>query len=229
MTIGLEGRCSTAISTNEINELDSDLLQEQTPQTIEEIAPAVKGFPALHRIKMRHADGLLHTHVYAWRGGPKIGKDEPEEILLERQKDMVERYGGRAKRIKSPKSKPNEERRKTLTLYVSRSLQNAKHRAAKKKLNFTIDAQLVVSLIEKQDWKCAVSGIDFQPNYDVEGRFTYNPYGISIDRIDCSEGYTRGNIQLVLTAVNFAMNEWGEEIYRDIARHVVARDLLTPR
>ena len=40
---------------------------------------------------------------------------------------------------------------------------------------------------------------------------------MSLDRIDSSKGYTVENCRLVCTAVNLAMNEWGEDVLERIA------------
>ena len=54
--------------------------------------------------------------------------------------------------------------------------------------------------------QCAVTGVPF--NYDRKnGTGFQNPFAPSIDRIDSSLPYQQGNIQIVLTAVNFAKNE----------------------
>ena len=54
--------------------------------------------------------------------------------------------------------------------------------------------------------KCSVTGVQFR--FDrVNGTGFQNPFAPSIDRIDSALPYQIGNIQIVLTAVNFAKNE----------------------
>ena len=48
-----------------------------------------------------------------------------------------------------------------------------------------------------------------------------HPFEPSLDRINCAEGYSASNTRLVCVAVNFGMNEWGEEVYRELARAAV--------
>ena len=43
------------------------------------------------------------------------------------------------------------------------------------------------------------------------------PWSPSIDRLDCSRGYELDNCRLVCTAVNLALNEFGDEVLRKIA------------
>lgn len=61
-----------------------------------------------------------------------------------------------------------------------------------------LDAMLVDT-----GWRCAVSGIPFDP----PGK---GPFAPSVDRIDASRGYQSGNVRVVCNIVNYAMNEWGE-------------------
>ena len=42
------------------------------------------------------------------------------------------------------------------------------------------------------------------------------PFAPSLDRIDSSGGYTRDNTRLVCQAVNFALNAFGEDIFREV-------------
>jgi hypothetical protein len=45
-----------------------------------------------------------------------------------------------------------------------------------------------------------------------------------LDRIDASGGYTRDNTRLVLQAVNFALNSYGEDTFRQIAKAAASFD-----
>lgn len=59
---------------------------------------------------------------------------------------------------------------------------------------------------EKFGTVCAVTGVPF--SFDRKnGTGFQNPYAPSIDRIDSAMPYQIGNIQIVLTAVNFAKSE----------------------
>ena len=46
-------------------------------------------------------------------------------------------------------------------------------------------------------------------------------YAPSLDRIDPEGLYTADNCRLVMVAVNFALNAWGEEVYLRLARAAV--------
>ena len=63
---------------------------------------------------------------------------------------------------------------------------------------FSITVLDVMKLYDKQDGKCAVSGIPMTL-YSKLGAYST---GVSIDRIDSSKGYVKDNIQLVCIIVN---------------------------
>lgn len=68
----------------------------------------------------------------------------------------------------------------------------------KEKLEFTITIEDVISILHKQNGKCALSEIEM--TYVIgKGRTCTN---LSLDRIDPSKGYTKENIQLVCSIIN---------------------------
>lgn len=81
-------------------------------------------------------------------------------------------------------------------------------RSGKRRYEFDLDAYFLFSLFDEQDGRCAVSGIEMERPQAAAFR-TDQPFMISVDRIDNSKGYTRGNVRLVCLIVNLAMNTWG--------------------
>lgn len=73
-----------------------------------------------------------------------------------------------------------------------------KDRSNKKNIDCNIDLQYLHELWDKQKGLCALSGIPMAYYFD-SGRV---PTNLSVDRIDSSLGYIKGNIQLVCMAVN---------------------------
>jgi hypothetical protein len=57
---------------------------------------------------------------------------------------------------------------------------------------------------------CAVSGLPFSLQVVGDGQ-AKRPFAPSLDRIDRHKPYQRGNVRLVVSIANFAMNAWGEE------------------
>jgi hypothetical protein len=75
---------------------------------------------------------------------------------------------------------------------------------------------LTFDLFEAQGGRCALTGVEFDLRVVGAGQ-ARRPFAPSLDRIDCSGGYTRDNARLVCQAVNFALNAFGEDIFREIA------------
>lgn len=71
----------------------------------------------------------------------------------------------------------------------------------------------ILEMYERQGGVCAITGVQFTTH---RGRYRRNPFGLSIDRIRTDGGYTIDNIRLVLTFVNLAINDFGEDVFRDV-------------
>lgn len=69
--------------------------------------------------------------------------------------------------------------------------------------------------------KCAVTGVSF--NYDRRNGTSFqNPFTPSIDRIDSALSYQQGNIQIVLSAVNFAKSEFTMKDFISVWQQITA-------
>lgn len=80
---------------------------------------------------------------------------------------------------------------------VKQSLNARKH--CGKNCDFNLTPDDLVELFDKQRGLCAYSGIPLQLEYVV-----HRSSNVSVDRIDSSGGYTKGNVQLVCRWINFA-------------------------
>ena len=80
---------------------------------------------------------------------------------------------------------------------------------------------LVFALYSAQGGRCALTGLPFDLRIIGTGK-TRRPFAPSLDRIDSTGGYTRDNVRLVCQAVNFALNAYGEDTFREIAAATVA-------
>lgn len=72
--------------------------------------------------------------------------------------------------------------------------------------DYTITAESLKELWEKQGGKCAISGVILTHHLDGTGRKEFNA---SIDRIDSQLGYVPGNVQLVAYRANVLKNDLG--------------------
>lgn len=97
-----------------------------------------------------------------------------------------------------------------------------RHRTHSKarRIPFTINKGDVYALMKASDFRCQVSGISFARK--PPGESTPDPWSPSIDRIDNRHGYVRGNIRVVSTIANLAMNRWGYDALLRLSSAVVA-------
>jgi hypothetical protein len=97
-------------------------------------------------------------------------------------------------RILNPKIKP-------FYLYVQKAKKHYRHMMAKhRNIDFDINKEYLSELWNKQNGRCAFSGIPL-----VHGGTNVN-YKASLDRKDSSKGYIEGNVQFVSCALNYAKN-----------------------
>lgn len=97
---------------------------------------------------------------------------------------------------------------RAITLFLG-----AKHRAMLANLEFTIDHDWVVEQFKNQNNRCLLTNIEFDFK---TSKFHRNPIGPSLDRIDSNKGYTKSNTRLVCLWINNALNEFGEQISKEI-------------
>lgn len=88
--------------------------------------------------------------------------------------------------------------------------------AKKRNLEFSITIKDGWELFEKQDHKCALTGLPIKIG---EGR---NRCSASIDRIDNTKGYIKDNIQWVHRNINMIKHHWSQEYFISICRRVAS-------
>lgn len=98
----------------------------------------------------------------------------------------------------------------------------AQKRARESDILFTIHADDVVRLAMSNNWRCAMTNLPFDPKVLSSSRT--RPYMPSVDRINSRGGYTPDNCRVVCSAVNFALNEWGEGVLAMIATAYVRKN-----
>lgn len=101
-----------------------------------------------------------------------------------------------------------------------RTFNAAKKRAASKGVEFTLTDSDIEDLIKSSHGRCALTGTPFSM---VRRDDAYRaPFAPSLDRIDSSCGYTVSNTRLVCVAVNWALSDWGHDVFETIAQGYVA-------
>ena len=78
----------------------------------------------------------------------------------------------------------------------------------------------LIALWSECGGKCAVTRLEFSSAL-VGSSLVKRVYAPSLDRIKAGAPYTRENCRLVMVAVNFAMNAWGQDVYLTLARAAV--------
>lgn len=97
----------------------------------------------------------------------------------------------------------------------------ARHRAIRKGVQFSLTKEDVTQMWNDAGGKCALTGLQFDEANTA--RFARRPWVPSLDRKEASFGYTKENTRLVCTAINFAMNSWGEKNFEKVARAFLER------
>ena len=102
--------------------------------------------------------------------------------------------------------------RKTKEGWAKSLLARAKTRSRNKKIDFDLDENFILYLLDEQNNKCAISGVDISFDSDYSGRI--DQYRGSIDRVDSSLGYTKDNVQIVCAQINIMKHQsTNEELY----------------
>lgn len=91
--------------------------------------------------------------------------------------------------------------------------------AAARALDFAVTAQDLADLFTAQHSRCALSGDVLEMRRKKAGRWIGNA---SLDRIDSSKGYVKGNLQWVTKAVNFAKQQQSQKEFIDMCKKVAS-------
>lgn len=93
--------------------------------------------------------------------------------------------------------------------------------AKKREMLGDIDLSYLKDLWEQQGGRCVISGIEMHlRKYKDTGRA--HPFQASLDRIDNTKGYERGNVRFICAMANLARAEWDDDSLLRFCRGVVA-------
>lgn len=99
---------------------------------------------------------------------------------------------------------------------LKKALAGARRRS--KRCTITLDD--LFTLWDRQDGRCAVSGIEFHDEAYPKA-LVKRPFAPSLDRINPDKGYTPDNVRLVCVSANFARNQWNDNVLRRLAHGIV--------
>lgn len=97
---------------------------------------------------------------------------------------------------------------------------NIKRGAKARKHLFKISIEYIWDLYEKQNRKCALSGIDLKFSRNKKKDKTGTA---SLDRIDSSKGYIEGNVQWVHKTVNMMKNKLNQQEFINICKMIAQK------
>jgi hypothetical protein len=102
--------------------------------------------------------------------------------------------------------------------FFSRILEGAK----KRKIEVSVTKEEILELLEKQEYKCALSGLPLvmSRSFSVDrANQTYSTTA-SLDRKDSSKGYTLANVQWVHKDINIMKNKYDQPYFTEMCRLV---------
>lgn len=109
---------------------------------------------------------------------------------------------------------------RSILSYLAQNISKARQR--NKYGTFNIDLDYVFDMGEDQNWDCALTGdpLEFQRGgQNWLGKWC-NPKSCTIDRIDSSQGYIIGNIQLVTWEANCLKQHLHNDEFKDFCERV---------
>lgn len=106
--------------------------------------------------------------------------------------------------------------------FLKRLTYGCKTRALKHKLKYNLTPEFIISLYDKQNGKCALSGIDMTTIMQ-SGKKIYNA---SIDRIIPNLGYIQSNVRLVCSQVNMMRSNLEDSEVINICKAIISHGEL---
>jgi len=92
-----------------------------------------------------------------------------------------------------------------------------KYGAEKRGLEFSVSQEFLWELLVKQNFKCALSGMDINLSTDIKNHSPdYDKFTASPDRIDSTKGYTEDNIQWVHKDINRLKNNLSDSRFIEL-------------
>lgn len=92
---------------------------------------------------------------------------------------------------------------------IDRIISDIRKRANKKGLEFNLDSCFLENLLELQNHRCALSNSPIKIPRFSEITILYK--SASVDRIDNSKGYLKGNVQWVVLGINYMKNKFTDD------------------
>ena len=165
-------------------------------------------------VKFRHIatrandDGTVR-YYFRRRGVPLRRLPHPESVEFEQTYRMMLRESEQTYVADTERAQDG------YRLYWAERMRRAANKRAGRQCFLTV--QNVADMLLAQEDRCALSGIRFRYRRRNE---TLDPLSPSLDRKDSAREYTIDNCRVVLLAVNYGLNRWGDDTFIRICRAV---------
>jgi hypothetical protein len=102
--------------------------------------------------------------------------------------------------------------------FFSRILEGARVR----NIEVSVTKEQILELLEKQDYKCALSGLPLtlSKTFSKDRTNQASSTTASLDRIDSSKGYVLGNVQWVHKDVNIMKNKFDNQYFINMCKNI---------
>ena len=101
-------------------------------------------------------------------------------------------------------------------------INHIKNSAKKRNIEFNITNEQIWNLFKKQNYKCALSGIDLNLSRDIKnGHPDFSKFNASLDRINRDMGYIENNIQWIHRDINYMKNVFSDPYLIDMCKKII--------
>lgn len=115
-----------------------------------------------------------------------------------------------------PRDEPAETHyRRAVLRMMSRRFRKARLSDQSKERKTTIDMEWIQAELARRNYRCALTNMKFSL---TKAGSRLNTYGPSLDRIDSSKGYEKGNVRIVVFAANVMMLDWGLDVFEKVSK-----------
>lgn len=138
--------------------------------------------------------------------------------------DRQWKKAGRISAGRSPKCrscKIDQQKAASSESFPSFIIYEAKNRAERRGLSFNLTPEYLEDLYQLQGCRCAYTGLRLKSDPDKKIRTRGTT--LSVDRIDSSKGYVKGNIQIVHKRINSMKNDLTHEQFVQACKLVAQR------
>lgn len=94
-----------------------------------------------------------------------------------------------------------------------------KRNAKQKNLDFNLDVKFLKQLWEIQSGKCSLTNLPMLL-FPTRNKSEFKPDSASLDRINSSIGYVKGNVRFVCLSINYAKNSFDEVEFSNFLKRI---------